>query len=320
MGSLFPIHRPRLGLSFRAHGLDLIDVRRLWRRLPTVIRVASRALPAGMLVPSATTPNMAEPAAIAKEVGALLEGVRDRTVAVDLPMACGTPALLHFETFPASHAEQEALLRWRLRQEEHLTAPDLTLRWQVVPEGKPSSTAVSVLVVAIRQAILDQYHQVCEAAQLLPVAMGFSTVHLLHVAHRLFPAEAEWSLAHRTAEALIVLAVRQGRPVRLRVKPVRGTSVDVKADLLQTLQYFAQADAPSPADVARTTPLYLLDEGRLQDESLSSHDTTEVWTMADHLNGTVSVTRARWATTPIVSMIAAPEHPPFGALAAVLAA
>lgn len=320
MFSLFPIHRPRLGLSFRAHGLDLIEVHRRWPRPPTVIRVASRALPAGVLAPSATTPNMADPAVVTKELNGLLEGVRDRTLAVDLPMACGTPALLRFETFPTAHAEQEALLHWRLRQEEHLTAPDVTLRWHAVPVGKPPSTAMSVMVVAIRQSILDQYHQVCEAAHLLPVAMGWSTFHLLKLARSAFPTAGHLYIAHRTAEMLIVLAVQHGRPVRLRVKPIRRTNVDVKTDVLQTLQYFAQADSSGHADVTRTTPLYLVEEGLPQDESLSSHDATEVWTLSEHLNWTVSVTRARWSTAPIMSMVAAPDHPPFGALAAVLAA
>jgi hypothetical protein len=263
---------------------------------------------------------MPDPAAVAQEVEALLEGVRDRTVAVDLPMACGTPVLLHFETFPTSQTEQEALLRWRLRQEEHLTAPDLTLRWHCVSEENPSSTAVSVIVVAIRHSILDQYYQVCEAAHLLPVAMGWSTFHLLDLARSAFPNEPHLYVAHRTAEALIVLALQQGRPVRLRVKPIRRTSADVETEVLQTLKYFAQADSPGKADVTRTTPLYLVDEGLPREECLSSHDVTEVWTMSDHLNWTVCVTRARWATAPIVSAVAAPDPPPLGALAAVLAA
>ena len=284
------------------------------------MRVASRALPAGLLTPSAATANMPDPAAVAKEVDALLEGVRDRAVAVDLPMACGTPALLHFETFPTAQREQEALLRWRLRQEEHLTAPDLTLRWHVMSEGKPSSTAVSVMLVAIRQSILDQYQHVCEAAHLLPVAMGWLTFHLLDLARSAFPTAGHLYIAHRTAEMLIVLAVQHGRPVRLRVKPIRRTSADVKTDVLQTLQYFAQTDSSGHADVTRTTPLYLVEEGLPRDESLSSQDATEVWTMSDHLNWTVSVTRARWTTAPIVSAVAAPEPAPLGALAALLAA
>lgn len=319
--SLFPIYRPRLGLSFRAHGLDLIEVRRRWRQPPIVVRVASRAIPAGVLTPSATTPNMPDPAAVAQEVEALLEGVRDRTVAVDLPMACGTPALLHFETFPTARTEQEALLRWRLRQEEHLTAPDLTLHWHAVSEGKSSSTARSVLVVAIRQSILDQYHRVCEEADLVPVSIGWSTIHLLSLARSAFSRmQEEIVVAHRSAEALIVLALRQGRPVGLRVKPMRRACMDLKTELIQTVQYLVMEEAPTQQALARTTPVYLVEEGDPTSASLGPHDQTEIWTLSHDPSWTVPVHRARWATAPIMSTVAAPVHPPFAALAGILAA
>ena len=317
MFSLFPIHRPRLGISFRAQALDLVEVRHRWNRLPTVTRLASQSLPAGLLVPSAAAPNMADPAAVTKELRSLLDGTGDRAVAIDLPMACGTPALCHFETFPTAHAEQEALLRWRLRQDEHLTAPDLTLRWQAFSAAEPPSTAVSILVVAIRHSVLDQYHQVCEKAGLIPVSMGFATFNLLHLARLAFPTEAEVYVAHRTAEALIVLAFRDGRPVRLRVKPLRRTSAELKTDLLQTLQYFSQDDSHRDHAVARTTPLYLVEEGIAAMPSVGQ-DLSEVWTLSEQPGWTVPVLRAHWATAPIVSTLANPDQPPFGALACVL--
>ncbi len=316
MFSFFPIHRPRRGISFCAQALELVEVRRRWRRVPTVTRLASRSLPAGLLAPSAAAPNMADPAAVAKELDALLHGVRDRAVAVDLPMACGIPALCHFETFPHARAEQEALLRWRLRQDEHLTAPDLMLRWHTFPATDPLSTGVSVLVVAIRKSILDQYHQVCETANLIPVSMGFSTFHLLNLAHSAFPTADEVYVAHRTAEALIVIAFCQGRPVGLRVKPTRRMNVELQSELFQTLRYFRQDDLQQDRGTVRTTPLYLVEEG----DSVAAHDQPEVWTVSDQPVWAVPVLRANWTTVPIESTAAVPDHFPFGALACVLAA
>lgn len=319
MFSLFPIHRPRLGLSFRAQALELVEVRHRWRRVPIVTRLASRSLPPGLLIPSATMPNMADPVMVAKELEAVLDGVRDRTVAVDLPMACGTPALCHFETFPTVSAEQEALLRWRLRQDEHLTASDLMLRWHCFPAFEPSVTTVSVMVMVIRQSILDQYHQACMAANLIPMSVGFSTFHLLHLARSAFPTDEEVYLAHRTTEALIVLAFRHGRPIRLRLKPMRRTSVGLKTELFQTLQYFAQNDPRQDHGVARTTPLYLVEEGISAAVPSPGQDAPEVWTVSEQPCWTVPVVRAQWAMAPIVTTGADPDHPPFGALACVLA-
>ena len=320
MRSLFPIHRPRLGLSFRAHSLDLVELRRPWRRAPTVTRLSTRPLPAGLLTPVAAEPNTGDPAALAKELHALLHGVSNRTVAIDLPIACCTLALFHFETFPAPRAEQEALLRWRLRQDEHLAAGDLTLRWQVAPLSGASSTAVSVLLVAIRQSILDQYHRVCEDADLIPVSMGFSTLHLLTLARMTLPeVHEDVCVAHRTAESLIVLAFRQGRPLCLRVKPMRRTSLDLKTELIQTLQYFRHT-YPLPNQVsARTTPVYVVEEGVVETAPPPA-DWPDVWTLSEDPSWTVPVHRATWTPAPIVSTVAKPAHPPFAALASVLAA
>lgn len=321
MVSLFPIHRPRVGISFRAHSLELVEVRRGWRRVPTVTRLVTRPLPAGLLTPNAETPNISDQTALVKELQGLLQGIRDQAVAINLPMACGTLALSHFETFPTARAEQEALLRWRLRQEEHLAIPDLKMLSQIFPAVEQGSTAVSVLLVAIRQSILDQYHRVCEETDLLPVSMGFSTIHLWNLARSaLSGTHEDLFVAHRTAESLIVLAVRQGRPVGLRVKPARRARMDLKAELIQTLQYFANEGAPAPQAAARTTPLYIMEEEDPAPALSGRQEPTEIWTLSEDPSWTVPVHRATWATAPIVSTVAIPVHPPFAALAGVLAA
>jgi len=65
-----------------------------------VMCLAARPLLTGLLTPSAASPNISDPAALATELAALLAGRRDRAVAIDLPIACGTLVLTHFETFP----------------------------------------------------------------------------------------------------------------------------------------------------------------------------------------------------------------------------
>lgn len=262
---------------------------------------------------------MSDPAAVAKELAALLEGVRDRAVAIDLPMACGTLTLHHFETFPTIRTEQEALLRWRLRQEEHVTAQDLTLSWHAVPSTASGSTPVSVVSVASRTSILDQYHHVCEAAALIPVSMGWSTFHLLDLVRATFTGmHEEVYVAHRTAEALIVLSVRQGRPIGLRVKPLRPGGIDLNRELLQTLQYFAQDHPVSNHTAARTTPCYVMDETVVVTGAETPGHQSETWMVQEHWS--VPVVRITWSTAPVVSQVPSPDQPPYGALACVLAA
>ena len=320
MFSLFPVHRPRIGISVRARALDLVEIRHRWGRLPLVRRLRSRPLPPGLLTPSCTMPNVSDHETCVRELQALLEGVRERMVAIDLPIASGTLGLFHFETFLKSRVEQDALLRWRFRQEEHVVANDLHVVSQVFEsceQGNPA-TSVSVLAVAIRQSVVDQYHRVCEAAGLLPVSMGFSTLHLIDLYRRVMPATSEAFFAHRTAEALLVLAFRNGRPVFLRVKPLRRANVELKSELISTLQFFdSQFPHRSTSSGAACSPLYLVDEGS-PSAKVGTSASPEVWTPTETPDWTVEVTRVNWSTAPIASTLSVTEPPPFGALAGVL--
>ena len=321
MFSLFPVHRPRIGLSLRAHALDLVEVQRRWRRPPLVRRLVSRPLPPGLLTPSCTTLNVSDHEACVRELQALLEGVRDRTAAIDLPIACGTLGLFHFETLPQSRAEQDAMLRWRFRQEEHMVANDLIVISQIFESrGQGSSaTSVSVLAVAIRQSIVDQYHRVCEAAGLLPVSMGFSTLHLVDLYRRVMPVRSEAFFAHRTADALLVLGFQNSRPVFLRAKPLRRANVELKSELIGTLQFFeSQFQYRATSSEAVSSPLYIVDEGA-PSAKLGIPAVPEVWTPTANTDRRVEVTRVNWSTAPIANTLSVTAPPPFGALAGVLA-
>ncbi len=321
MFPLFPVHRPRIGVSLRAHALDLVEIQRRWRRPPVVRQLRSRPLPPGLLTPTCTTLNLSDQEMFVRELQALLEGVPDRTVAIDLPIACGTLGLFQFETVPPSAVELDALLRWRFRQEEHVVANDLHLVSQVFAsqgQGSPATSA-SVLAVAIRQNVLEQYHRVCESAGLLPVSMGFSTLHLIDLYRQVMPARSEAFFAHRTADALLVLGFQYSRPVLLRVKPLRRVDVDLKSELINTLQFFdSQFPHRATSSGATPTPLYMVDEGVLF-EKLGSSATPEVWTPTDNPDWKIEVSRVQWSTAPIESRVAVTEPAPFGALAGVLA-
>ena len=321
MFSFFPVHRPRSGVSLRANSLDLVEVQRRWRRPPLVRRLVSRPLPPGLLTPSCTMPNVSEHGTFVRELQALCKGLRDRTVAIDLPISCGTLGLFQFETVPSTRAEQEALLRWRFRQEEHAVGNDLYLVSQVFTSRQQESpaTSASVLAVAIQKSIVEQYHRVCEDADLLPVSMGFSTLHLIDLYRRVMPASSGAFFAHRTADALLVLAFQNSRPALLRVKPLRRANVDLKSELISTLRFFdSQFPHVATSSGAVRSPLYIVDEGA-PSAMLGNPAISEVWTPTENPDWRVEVTRVQWSTAPMTISPSVTEPPPFGALAAVLA-
>lgn len=324
MHSLFPVHRPRIGVSLRGHALELVEIRRRWRRPPRLHRLASRPLAPGLLTPSFTAPNIADQETFTKELRALLEGVRDRAVAVDLPIASAAVALFGFDACPTSTTEQDALLRWRFRQEEHVAANDLLLVSRIFGPGRPAigTKAVSVLAVAVRDSVLRQYHQAFETAGLLPVSVGFSTLNLFDCYRAIMPQSRELFFAHRTAEALIVLAIQDGRPVFLRTKPVRRSHADMKPELIKTLQYFdSQCPHEAASEETASSPLYIVDElaSLPQATDQMNEPSLEVWAPTSNPHWTVTVARVDWSTAPLATSLAVPEHPPFGVLSGVLA-
>ena len=87
--------------------------------------------------------------------------------------------LLELEQLPAQAEEQEALIRWRLGQEQLLPLARAKVVWQGFPShGAGDERSHAVLVVAIQEAILKQYESLCESVGLLPQEVGVTSFRL----------------------------------------------------------------------------------------------------------------------------------------------
>jgi hypothetical protein len=100
---------------------------------------------------------------------------------------------------------------------------------------------------------------------------------------------------------------------------MRRTQLDLKIELIQTLQYFRQEHPPANQVSTLSTPVYVVEEGTVA-TAPSPADWPDVWTLSEDPSWTVPVHRATWVPASIVSTVAKPAHPPFAALASVLAA
>jgi hypothetical protein len=236
--ALFPIRRPRLGLSIGAHTLGLVEVTRAWSGLD-IRRCCLRELPAGLVRPSASDPNISDVGTLVGEVRALLGGGRRPwqilPVALSLPDLCARVALFEFEAWPRKPAEGGALLRWRFQKELNVPAADARLAYRLFPSGAGShsnGTPVSrrVLAAAVPAKVMDQYEQVCEEAGLLPLSVGLSSLALFDLCRpaMLRPKDGEGFLVPHEVFFLSVtdggysfFALRDGSPVFLRMKPHR---------------------------------------------------------------------------------------------------
>jgi len=90
--------------------------------------------------------------------------------------------VLQLEQLPAQAEEQEALIRWRLGQEQLLPLAGAKIVWQGFPShGAGDGRSHAILVVAIQEAILKQYESLCESVGLLPQEVGVTSFRLFNL-------------------------------------------------------------------------------------------------------------------------------------------
>jgi hypothetical protein len=106
-----------------------------------------------------------------------------RPIVLLLPDLSVRATVLQLEQFPAQVEEQEALIRWRLGQEQLLPLAGAKIVWQEFPSqrtrNEPSSHVV--LAVAIQEAILKQYEALCESVGLLSQEIGVTSFRLFNL-------------------------------------------------------------------------------------------------------------------------------------------
>jgi hypothetical protein len=105
-----------------------------------------------------------------------------RSIVLLLPDLSVRATVLQLEQFPVQAEEQEALIRWRLGQEQLLPLAGAKIVWQGFPsQGARGERSHVVLAVAIQEAILKQYESLCESVGLLPQEIGVTSFRLFNL-------------------------------------------------------------------------------------------------------------------------------------------
>ncbi len=185
--------RPRYCLKIGARDLAWAEVRRDWRGRPRY-QCSMTALPEGVMRLSPLEQNIALPDELETRIRGLVAGeeaTRDgashsndvpRAVTVILPDLAVRLAVLQLQDLPWSSEEREALIRWRLGQEQLLSLSGTKVFSQVLNE--PSSVndgPYTVLAVAVQETVLAQYESVCEAAGLIPQVVDVASLRLFNL-------------------------------------------------------------------------------------------------------------------------------------------
>ena len=159
----------------------------------------------------------------------LLTGI-PRSVTLVLPDLAVRSTVLELEQLPARRAEQEALIRWRLGQEQRLPLTGTKLTWQIFPPRHSKEGVHMVLVIAVQESILAEYETACEAAGLLPQQVTVASFRLFDL---WLKAAGGTRCLNRDLVFLTVadggltcLILHDGRPVFVRTKLLAGDPLD----------------------------------------------------------------------------------------------
>lgn len=252
--TLFPLHRPRVGLSVSESGICLVALRRSWFRRPIVEKVLEHPLPCGVLTVSPTEPHMHDREAFTKTLCALTDHVNERTIALSLPTRAVHLGLFAFDRFSDDPKERDALITWRFREDLNLTIGDA----RVMMQTYPSETTTQVLAMAVRQSIVDQYEEACSSARLIPASIGVSLFQFLSLYRTLMQGHRRFCVMQWADDEFVLLTVEQGRPVFLRTRSMRPGTTDVRREIVGTLQYLAEQAAGLSETGEAPCPLYLI--------------------------------------------------------------
>lgn len=181
--------RPRCCVKIGPRDVAWAEVHRDWRGRAQY-RSAVASLPDGVVKVSPLEPNVLKPQDLQDRIRGLAAPVRPaktglrerlgelpREVMLIVPDVAVRLALLHLQDLPTRHEEREALIRWRLGQDQLLSPAGARICFQVLPAAERLTGARNtVLAVVAQEAVLDQYESICEAAGLLPQPVEISSL------------------------------------------------------------------------------------------------------------------------------------------------
>ena len=246
--------RPQRCLKFGADSIAWAETERNWRgqRRHTC---AMSPLPDDMIKSSPTEDNIADLSAAANCIRALTvpDPVRHvaggaifpdlpRRIVVLLPDTAVKVTILHLEQLPVRREERDALIRWRLGQEQLFPLSGAKVQSQVFhgrSEGK--RPAFTVLTVAVQESVLKQYESLCESVGLIPQEVGITSLRIFDLWRKTSRGphwrnrECLW--VNVSDRALTTMICQQGRLLFYRCKFLGAESTDAltKPDLLNKI-------------------------------------------------------------------------------------
>ena len=199
---------------------------------------AVESLPAGAVVPSLTSSNIHNRAAVVSALRTALErsGARPRRVALVVPDLVAKVSLVRFDTVPARREDLDQLVRWQVKKASPFPIEEALVSSSPGVQG--SDRSAEFLVVAARRDAIAEYEGVCDELKMYAGLVDLATLSIvnLFLGGTDVPS-GDWLLVHLRPDYTSIVIMRGEHVIFFRNRP-EGDEASI-ADLVhQTVMYY----------------------------------------------------------------------------------
>lgn len=199
---------------------------------------AVEALPAGAVVTSLTSHNIADRAAVSGALRTVLGrlGTRPARVALIIPDTAAKVSLIHFDKVPARRDDLDQLVRWQVRKSAPFPIDDACV--STTPGARGADGSGEFVVVVARRDIVQEYEGACAEAGTYAGLVDIATLSLvnLFLAGGRAPS-GDWLTVHMRPEYTSIAIMRGEEMIFFRNRP-EGDEEPLAELVHQTTMYY----------------------------------------------------------------------------------
>jgi Tfp pilus assembly PilM family ATPase len=268
---------------------------------PVVAAYATESLPDGALVPSLTTANIHNRAAVLGALGHVFDriGGRPRRVGLVIPDPVAKVSLVRFEHVPARQQDLDGLIRWQVKKASPFAIEDAQVGYTA---GQRAIDGQEFIVAVAKRDIVHEYEELCGEVGAHAGLVDLATFNVINaiLAGRSLAHAADWLIVNVTADYASIAILRGDDLIffRNRGSETEGTLSDL---VHQTAMYYE--DRLSGRGFERVLLAGIAADGRAQASDFEQARRS----LAERLNTTVETVDPRAAASLTDRISAAPS-------------
>ena len=226
---------PSVAVELAAHRVSAAGIE--WRGgQPVVAAYAIEPLSEGALVPSLTSRNAHDRAAVVGALGRVFERVgRPRRVGLVVPDLVAKVSLVRFEQVPQHTQDLEQLVRWQVKKTAPFAIDDAQVSYV---SGSRTADGQEFLVSLARRDVIEEYEGLCLEAGAHAGIVDLATFNVINaVLAGSAPPSADWLLVNVAADYASIALLRGPHVIffRNRAADTDGSLEDL---VHQTAMYY----------------------------------------------------------------------------------